>query len=213
MDRVARRVVRSNAAFAMRWWVLLLVALCEVSSGLQPAAFRSVSRHHRVRQLAMAGEEEVSPAAPAAAPPRQARVLRQGAGIFAPVVLQAKKSFGVNEINALRAKVIAEHTKVIAKFVDTSESPFGRIALKALFEAADKDGNGTLDRDEVEAALLALGFTHLNDKKIEGIVARADVDDNQVIDFEEFCREAPKTLRTNLVKLAKDNGHDLGFLA
>ena len=126
MDRVARRVVRSNAAFAMRWWVLLLVALCEVSSGLQPAAFRSVSRHHRVRQLAMGGEEEVSRAAPAAAPPRQARVLRQGAGIFAPVVLQAKKSFGVNEINALRAKVIAEHTKVIAKFVDTSESPFGR---------------------------------------------------------------------------------------
>ena len=34
-----------------------------------------------------------------------------------------------------------------------------------------------------------------------------------VIDFEEFVKETPKTLRTSLVKLAKSNGHDLGFLA
>ena len=38
------------------------------------------------------------------------------------------------------------------------------------------------------------------------------MDDNDVIDFEEFCKEAPKTLRTNLVKLAKANGDELGFL-
>jgi len=35
----------------------------------------------------------------------------------------------------------------------------------------------------------------------------------EVIDFEEFVKETPKTLRTSLVKLAKQNGHDLGFLA
>ena len=35
----------------------------------------------------------------------------------------------------------------------------------------------------------------------------------EVIDFEEFVKECPKTLRTNLVKLAKENGHDLGFLS
>lgn len=34
-----------------------------------------------------------------------------------------------------------------------------------------------------------------------------------VIDFEEFVKESPKALRVNLVKLAKSNGHDLGFLA
>jgi len=34
-----------------------------------------------------------------------------------------------------------------------------------------------------------------------------------VIDFEEFVKETPKTLRVSLVKLAKQNGHDLGFLA
>jgi hypothetical protein len=33
-----------------------------------------------------------------------------------------------------------------------------------------------------------------------------------VIDFEEFAKAAPKVLRTNLVKLAKQNGNDLGFL-
>ena len=56
----------------------------------------------------------------------------------------------------LRGKVIAEHSKVIAAFVDTSERPFGQIALKKLFEAADTDGSGTLDKEEVRNALTAL---------------------------------------------------------
>jgi len=46
-------------------------------------------------------------------------------------------------------QVIAEHSKVIAAFVDTSDTPWGKIALKALFAAADADGNGTLDKEEV----------------------------------------------------------------
>ena len=37
----------------------------------------------------------------------------------------------------------------------------------------------------------------------ELLAARADVDENEVIDFEEFVATAPKTLRTNLIKLAK----------
>ena len=41
---------------------------------------------------------------------------------------------------------------------------------------------------------------------------KADKDQNDVIDFEEFVKETPKVLRTSLVKLAKKNGHDLGFL-
>ena len=60
------------------------------------------------------------------------------------------------------------------------------------------------------AALRALGFSHLQEKQIDGILSRADADENEVIDFEEFVREAPKTLRTNLVKLAKQNGAELG---
>merc|ERR1711924_146872 len=114
--------------------------------------------------------------------------------------------------NAFRASVIAKHTKVISAFVDTSESKFGQIALKSLFEAADKDGNGTLDKAEVKEALQALGFTFIDDKQVDVIFKKADKDKNEVIDFEEFVKETPKVLRVNLVKLAKSNGHDLGFL-
>ena len=71
----------------------------------------------------------------------------------------------------------------------------------------------TLDKDEVRAALRDLGFDFLKDKQIGQIVDRADADNNEVIDFEEFVKETPKTLRRKLVKLAKQNGHDLGFLA
>uniref|UniRef100_A0A7S2GLW8 EF-hand domain-containing protein n=1 Tax=Octactis speculum TaxID=3111310 RepID=A0A7S2GLW8_9STRA len=134
-------------------------------------------------------------------------------GIFAPLVKGAKTIAGEKEINKLRGKVIAEHTKVISAFVDTSESPFGQIVLKRMFEAADADGNGTLDKEEVRAALHALGFTFVEDKQLNQIFNRADSDGDEVIDFEEFVKETPKTLRSSLVKMAKNNGHDLGFLA
>ena len=97
--------------------------------------------------------------------------------------------------------------------VDTSESPFGQIVLKRMFEAADKNGDGTLDKEEVREALHALGFKFVKDKQLKQIFDRADLDGNEVIDFEEFVKETPKTLRSSLIKLAKQNGHDLGFLA
>ena len=51
-------------------------------------------------------------------------------GIFAPAVVAAANVMGRKELNALRAKVIAQHTKVISSFVDTSDSQFGRLMLK-----------------------------------------------------------------------------------
>merc|ERR1711990_1016286 len=108
-----------------------------------------------------------------------------------------------------RAKVIQEHTKVIGAFVDTSESAFGQIVLRRLFEAADKDDNGTLDREEIREALNSLGFTFIDNKNLDKIMTRADDNGDEVIDFEEFVKETPKTLRMSLVKLAKQNGHDL----
>jgi len=146
-----------------------------------------------------------------ASAPQQKTIVQQG--IFAPAVKLTAQAMGRKELNAFRASVIAEHTKVISAFVDTSGSKFGQIALKSLFEAADKDGNGTLDKQEVKEALNALGFTFIEDKQVDVIFKRADGDKNEVIDFEEFVKETPKTLRTSLVKLAKQNGHDLGFLA
>merc|ERR1711939_363115 len=111
-------------------------------------------------------------------------------GLFSPLVYGAKAALGEQELLQLRSKVIG-------KFVDTHESPFGQLALKTLFEAADTDGSGDLDKKEVEAALKALGFS-VEEKTVDGIVGRADVDDNDVIDFEEFCKDAPKTLRMQL---------------
>jgi uncharacterized tellurite resistance protein B-like protein len=133
-------------------------------------------------------------------------------GIFAPAVLAAKKVMGEQELKELRANVIGKHSKVIADFVDTSESAFGQIALKTMFEYADKDKDGALSKDEVRDALNDLGFD-LDDKNIDKIMEKADQDGNEVIDFEEFVTQTPRTLRVNLVKLAKKNGHDLGFLA
>ena len=134
-------------------------------------------------------------------------------GIFAPAVLGAKAVMGEKSLNKLRGEVIAQHSKVIGAFVDTSESPFGQIVLKRMFEAADKNGDGTLDKEEVREALHALGFKFVKDKQLKQIFDRADLDGNEVIDFEEFVKDTPKTLRSSLIKLAKQNGHDLGFLA
>merc|ERR1711998_398487 len=133
-------------------------------------------------------------------------------GIFAPLVLGAKRVMGEQELKELRASIIAKHSKVIAEFVDTSESQFGQLVLRRMFEYADKDGNGTLDKDEVKAALHDLGFDFVDQKQLDSIMKKADKDMNEVVDFEEFVKETPKVLRVNLVKLAKQNGHDLGFL-
>ena len=42
----------------------------------------------------------------------------------------------------------------------------------------DKDGNGTLDKQEVKEALNALGFTFIEDKQVDVIFKRADGDKN-----------------------------------
>lgn len=155
---------------------------------------------------------------PATAPLRTSRVssVTMGPakdGPFTPLVKLTKNIMGKEKFLPFRAKVIAEHTKVIQAFVETADSPFGCMALKKLFELADVDGNGTIDREELKLALKKLGFTHLSDDQIDKILARADADDNCVIDYDEFVEEAPKTLKVNLVKLAKNNGAELGFLS
>ena len=134
-------------------------------------------------------------------------------GIFTPLVKLTKWAVGEDRFLSFRARVIGEHTKVIQAFVDTADTPFGCIALEKLFDIADVDGSGTIDRAELELALKKLGFTHLTESQIDKIMDKADGDDNCVIDYEEFIDNAPKALKVNLVKLAKNNGADLGFLS
>ena len=109
-------------------------------------------------------------------------------GPFAPAVRGLKRLMGDQELNELRAKIIGEHSKVIKQFVDTSDSPTGQIALKVLFEAADKDGNGTLDKEEVKEALQALGFTFIEDGDVDRIFKKADADKNGAWPLRERTR-------------------------
>ena len=98
-------------------------------------------------------------------------------GIFSPLVEAAKLTLGEDELKQLRADVIVKHSKVIGRFVDTSDTPFGRLALKKLFEAADANGDGVLTQQEIRDACEALGFTWIDDDKSKSLVERADVDE------------------------------------
>ena len=104
----------------------------------------------------------------------------------------------------------------IEKLAADARAQLGALQIddaRAWFDECDADGNGTLDREEIKDALNSLGFTFIEDKQIDKIFKKADGNGDEVIDFEEFVKETPKTLRSSLIKLAKQNGHDLGFLA
>jgi EF-hand domain pair len=133
-------------------------------------------------------------------------------GFFSPAVVLTKTVLGEQELNKVRAKAISLHSDIIGDFVATSDSAIGNMVLRRLFVLADKDKNGVICQDELSTALQTLGFDWLKDKQISGIFDRADTNKNGGIDMEEWMKEAPKTLRTNLVKLAKKNGGELGFL-
>jgi len=145
-------------------------------------------------------------------PPKK-KAAHGSTGPFAPLILLTKEVIGSEKLNKLRAKAIGLHSDVIASFVDTADSETGQKALKVLFHLADTDKNGKIDENELALAFQRLGFDHLKQKQIAGIFARADADKSGAIDFNEWKAEAPKTLRTNLIKLAKKNGGELGFLA
>lgn len=163
----------------------------------------------------------VSPSAassskPAAAATKKTTPKKKGnphkEGIFSPIVVAAGTIMGEETLNKVRGKVIAIHSDLIKSFVDTSDSTFGQSVLKQLFNLVDADNSGYLDKQEVATALNMLGFKWLKDKHVDKIFERADANGDEEISLEEFMVEAPKTLRTNLVKLAKTNGGEMGLL-
>jgi hypothetical protein len=134
-------------------------------------------------------------------------------GPLSPLVHAASTILGDERLNKVRAKVISYHSDIIKSFIDASESSrLGHIVLQELFHLADTKHLGYLDREELDVALHLLGFKWLTDKHVEKIFERADLNGDGIISLEEFLEEAPKTLRVNLVKLAKNNGGDLGLL-
>ena len=158
-------------------------------------------------------ENEVEKPKPVKKAPKKPAGGHKKGGLFSPIVRLAKKILGEERLNKVRGKAIGMHSNVIRDFVDTSDTEFGQKTLETLFSLADEDKNGRIDAMECQHALKRLGFKHLNEKQINGIFERADKDGNGTLDLEEFKAEAPKTLKTNLIKLAKSNGGELGFLA
>lgn len=135
------------------------------------------------------------------------------AGIFTPLVIAARVVLGEKSLNKTRGKFISAHSTLIGKFIKTSDSTFGESVLRHLFDVCDKDGNCAIDEEELQIGLASLGFSWLKEKQIGAIFKRADKDGNGLIDIDEWIAEAPKTLRTNLTKLAKKNGGEMGFLS
>jgi EF-hand domain pair len=133
-------------------------------------------------------------------------------GLLSPVVLASKAVLGETKLNEVRAKAISLHGDVIKRFVATSDTVLGQRVLEQLFALADVNRSGTIDIHELKVALHTLGFEWLREEQVRGIFERADTDANGAIDLDEWIKEAPKTLKTNLVKLAKKNGGDMGLL-
>jgi len=133
-------------------------------------------------------------------------------GIVSPIVELGKAVLGEGDLNKLRGKIIGYHSDIIKSFVATSDSAFGRAVLRQLFNIVDADNSGYLDKEEVATALSYLGFDWLGEKQVNKIFERADENGDYEISLDEFMEEAPKTLKVNLVKLAKKNGNDLGML-
>lgn len=133
-------------------------------------------------------------------------------GVFSPIVIAAGTILGDDQLNKIRGKVISLHSDLIKSFVNTADSEFGKAVLSQLFNFVDTDKSGYLDKEEVATALNLLGFKWLGEKQVDGIFERADADGDLTISLDEFMIEAPRLLRTNLVKLAKANGGDMGLL-
>lgn len=157
-------------------------------------------------------ENKLKTKKPAFIPDGKGRNPAHKAGVFSPIVYYAKDLLGENRLNSIRGDAITLHSNIIKRFVATYSTPFGKRAIQDMFTVADTDGNGKLDKEEMKIALKRLGFTWLKDKQTDGIFKRADIDQDGFVSFEEFSAEVPNTLRTNLVKLAKKNGGDMGLL-
>lgn len=177
--------------------------------------FRETSTHEEFASLTVDTEPRLVAARQVAAEAKPKKVGKAPAhqeGIFSPVVFALKNAMGDDKLNKLRGKVIALHSDVINSFVDSANTIVGQAVLVNLFSLADQNRDGELQKEELAAALQTLGFSWLKEKQVSGILERADKNQNGALDLEEFLKEAPKTLKTNLVKLAKKNGGELGFL-
>jgi len=134
-------------------------------------------------------------------------------GPLTPTVVGFKVLMGDENLNSLRNYFIKLHGDAQAAAIDTHESEMGQALMGWLFDQADKDGNGTIDKEELMEAVKRLGFTWMDDKRVDKLIKKADKNENEVLEYEEFAASSPKFLKQSLLKLAKKNGADLGLLS
>lgn len=182
----------------------------QVSPSLLYATLPEPNSLHVVDEEGASKETELPTTKPMKKKPTTKETHKQG--IFSPLVYLAKKVLGEEELNRIRANAISIHSDTIKNFVSTADTKFGSQVLATLYKLSDKNKNGKIEMEELELALKAIGFNFLGEKQIKGIFNRAGGEEKGFITLEEWMAEAPKTLKTNLVKLAKTNGGELGFL-
>jgi len=107
----------------------------------------------------------------------------------------------VEASTAASADLTKKATRQRRKSRDLEQTVFGmhltdQAELKKKFDAIDVDGNGTLEKHELKAALQATGRT-VTDKKLTEIFNKYDNDKNGTFDFKEFC---------TMIKDWNDNG-------
>lgn len=185
--------------------------LVSVSEQIEQAIEAGDSAIESAKMIMNVPPTPVTPKTTAAAPKKKGGNPHKE-GVFSPIVVAAGAVLGDEQLNKIRGKVIALHSDLIKSFVDTSDSVFGKAVLRQLFNFVDVDKSGYLDKKEVATALNMLGFKWLGDKQVDGIFERADANGDLEISLEEFMVETPRLLRTNLVKLAKSNGGEMGLL-
>eukprot|EP01046_Picozoa_sp_COSAG06_P024522 COSAG06_NODE_2002_length_7845_cov_2.590991_1_plen_1045_part_00 len=68
-----------------------------------------------------------------------------------------------------------------------AQSPDALAMLRTSFEAMDRDGGGSLDREEINTLLLSLG-RRVEESQLDEIMAQIDEDCSGHVDFEEFSQ-------------------------
>lgn len=141
--------------------------------------------------------------------------MKDGSGVFSSVVLLAKDVLAEETLNKVRGGLISKLSDLISGFVFTAaDSEIGKSILIRLFEATDKKKDGLVDADkELTEGLHSIRICLAPGEANESYSVACRHGRKGRYEKGEWLVAAPKTLRTNLMKLAKKNGGHPGFLA
>merc|ERR1712070_500020 len=107
------------------------------------------------------------------------------------------------DMQVAQADAEAHEAAVASLLQDMSQEELEN-TLVAVFQNADKDGNGTLDRKEFQACLKSADLG-LKNKQIKALMAQTDMDGDGLISYEEFV---PTCFDMLVEVLSKEIKHD-----